>query len=404
MNKQTQLGLVIAGIGVVIIGGMMTIAFQKEKVNNVRGRSKYVANKFLTGKPKKYSDAFSQEFPISRDARRWPFSQDSIWNIPIGSNAQYVPGNIEIPNRFTTDEDIIILHPDAPLTDLYYTDISWGSSAREYRSRCERTGGLIRRFPIPFNYTFIASPNTTPNAGVAVLLEDGESIFQGQPFSRCDVGGYATMRYPGSRIQNIYGPGYYGAHGGSGLSAIGGTIRVGELMPGSVIRHVMKVNLYAARNLAYFQDGSPGYRWPALRSDSYASGVYGGSNAALEMGSLLALRPDFNVNSLRTEPARILAQAFRDYGAYVVDDTAWNAAALVIEVGPDGDVAEEFEDEYGYPIRTSDSNSPWYQDLASIFSQLHVIDNNSEGSIGGGGTPRQPLAPPFPSVSTDDPT
>ena len=37
-----------------------------------------------------------------------------------------------------------------------------------------------------------------------------------------------------------------GAHGGSGLSSIGGTIRLGELVPGGVIRHALKINPYNA--------------------------------------------------------------------------------------------------------------------------------------------------------------
>jgi hypothetical protein len=45
-------------------------------------------------------------------------------------------------------------------------------------------------------------------------------------------------------------------------------------------------------------------------------------------------------------------------------------------------------------IRDSDV-SPWARDLQRIRPLLHVVDNNSATSIGGGGTPRQPLAPPF---------
>ena len=33
--------------------------------------------------------------------------------------------------------------------------------------------------------------------------------------------------------QDLFGQGFYGAHGGSGLSSIGGTIRLGEMMPGA---------------------------------------------------------------------------------------------------------------------------------------------------------------------------
>jgi hypothetical protein len=37
------------------------------------------------------------------------------------------------------------------------------------------------------------------------------------------------------------------------------------------------------------------------------------------------------------------------------------------------------------------------RDMDRLFLALAVVDNNSATSVGGGGTPRQPLAPPFAS-------
>ena len=43
---------------------------------------------------------------------------------------------------------------------------------------------------------------------------------------------------------DLYGDGRLGAHGGSGLSCIGGSIRAGEFMPGTPhVRHVLKVDV-----------------------------------------------------------------------------------------------------------------------------------------------------------------
>lgn len=39
-------------------------------------------------------------------------------------------------------------------------------------------------------------------------------------------------------------------------------------------------------------------------------------------------------------------------------------------------------------------NSAWFNDFKKMMAAIKVVDNNP-GSIGGGGTPRQPLAPPF---------
>src|SRR5207245_1194228 len=70
----------------------------------------------------------------------------------------------------------------------------------------------------------------------------------------------------------------------SKLSSIGGTLRLGELVPGGVIRHVMKVNLYGLSNY-YYDATSHGYRWPARQADSGASTRYGGTTSALPAGS-----------------------------------------------------------------------------------------------------------------------
>lgn len=98
------------------------------------------------------------------------------------------------------------------------------------------------------------------------------------------------------------------------MSAIGGTIRLGELVPGGVISHAMKVNLFADKNL-YYDSKLLGFRWPALTNDSYASNNYRGKNPALRMGALLAIPPQIADNlNLLTEPGKILLQAFRKIG------------------------------------------------------------------------------------------
>src|SRR5207249_115860 len=60
-------------------------------------------------------------FVAGRVATLWPFSRDSIWNLPIGANAVYVPANIKKPTAsgMTSDVDVLILTPDAPVTDVW---------------------------------------------------------------------------------------------------------------------------------------------------------------------------------------------------------------------------------------------------------------------------------------------
>lgn len=337
--------------------------------------------------------------PVYRAPLQQPFHERSIWNMPIGSEAVYVPAQIQkaTGHGMTVDEDIIVLTPQAPLLDIYRNDAGWNRQ----RSRCTIDGGLLFKAPIPDG--FMVSPETwdglTPNSGLAVLMPDGRTIKQTQPFARCEPQ-HGASRYVFAD-EDLYGEGYYGAHGGSGLSCIGGTLRVGELVPGAgPIRHALKVNLYAARNL-YYDAETRGFRWPARKADGYAAKTYGTKGnppKACRMGALLALPPHLTdqVLGLETEPARRLAQALRDYGAYIVDDTAWDVYALVTEWGPAGRVKDEFKKAWGFEINPVSRNHAWSRDMDRIFTHLHVVDNNGPDRIGGGGKPRVPLAPPLP--------
>ena len=327
-----------------------------------------------------------------RDPRLWPFTSDSIWNMPIGSEAKYVPAGISPATErgMTVDEDILIMTPDAPLTPVYENHADWTKGA----DRCRVDGPKLADVPMPESFVTVPWRGLTPNHAAAVLMPDGRTLHQSQPFSRCGTGECAVSHYV-SRYVDLHGPGIEGAHGESMLSSIGGTIRIGELVPGGVIRHALKVNLFCKKNISRNDDDTPGYRWPCRVDYACADGRCGGTNRALEMGALLALKPDFDLASLGTEPARILARAFMDYGAYVVDDTAWDVYALETEWGPAGRVLDEFKAAWGFDFEVEELDAPWPKDMRSIFTNLCVIDNNEPGRIGGGGQPRQPLAPPL---------
>jgi hypothetical protein len=204
------------------------------------------------------------------------------------------------------------------------------------------------------------------------------------------------------------------------MSALGGSIRYNELLPGSVIRHALKMN-FNAKYSYYYSDKIPGHRWPAPQADGYASAdTFGGTLPAMVEGSLLALKPDFDIKNLQTEPARIIAQAAQDYGIYAVDDTYWDVFGLDVEWGTDGtenrSVLDQFQETYGYGLddgpklnctETTDA-CKFSQDMWTIISHLKVIDNNSPTTIGGGSNSdtlnrRAPMAPPLLPPSTPTP-
>lgn len=179
------------------------------------------------------------------------------------------------------------------------------------------------------------------------------------------------------------------------MSSVGGSIRLGELLGSNPIRHALKVNINCRR---YCSPANGGFRWPAVRGDAYSTqyGSIGQAIAGLGMGSLLAIpsSTDINALGLETAAAKKMAWTLQNYGAYVVDDAHnpagnWSVIAWDAEKGAD----DELFAATGYRL---DANiGPSYRDTVRIVTALAMVDNNGPSSVGGGGTPRQPLAPPI---------
>jgi hypothetical protein len=320
----------------------------------------------------------------TRDKWLQPFDSKSIWNMPIGSDAEYTPANIGKAGWVGVDQELFYrLKSDDPLQAVYAPG-SWTERSQP--------GGQYQGIDLPIPDNLIVEdckPNETPNNASAFLMPDGDTLVQLNALTRPTVG--SDIYGWRASDQDITGMGIYGGHGGSGLSSIGGSIRQGELINETPIQHALKVNIWSEKYLAYNDDRTPGYRWPADRADSYAADRYKGDNSELEMGALLAIDPDCTAESLGLKtPAGIkLFEALQDYGAYVVDDSAWDANYWVCEQG----VEQEFAKTYGYGM--SESSGLFYEDSNQLFQALNVVTNNNSDSIGGGGIPLQPLAPPL---------
>lgn len=349
------------------------------------------------------------DFPASRDPLQWPYASESIWNMPIGSNAEYVPQPIDPDHTrgIHVDAVVTIMRPEAKLMDVYGTKYAWQDGTNP-TTRCEKWSNTVHlRLPIPTSYVTVFSSSQANNPG-AVLLPDGRTLKHPYCFQVC-AGGYATggLRRPGGEIidelynapeSDIYGDGLVGTGGGSGLNGLGGTIRLGELSPGSPpIRHALKISFPCEYYLYYDENTGKGYRWPAEKDDSGAATRYNGSEPEAQIGCLRALPPDVDIDALglETEPGRKIAWTLLNYGAYQVEQVPWSRMMIVVEEGPDGYVAADFEKDYGYSMTTTDKNNPWFKDMMKLYPHLCIVANNAPGSIGGGGTPLSPLAPPF---------
>jgi hypothetical protein len=255
------------------------------------------------------------------------------------------------------------------------------------------------------------------NEGAALLQADARTINTSAPLARCVAGGIATS-YDAAAPIDLYGDGLGGV-GAAGLSGNpGGVLRVGELRPGQPgPTHALRINVDAAEALYRCTSVTACYTWPASRADSYAVGYYGSrgsnQNPAMRMGALLAIPQQVALGTLglETEPGRELAWTLQNYGAYITDDTHGAGVAFVTERGPDGWFADkdqstaagapplrntQFYGDYGYPFEQRvNSDTAWSRDVQRLITALAIVTNNSPTSVGGGGIPLQPLAPPI---------
>ena len=317
-----------------------------------------------------------------------PFASDSIWNHPIGDEAWYVPTNLK-PAYLSVDTDHFFVTTASDPNRNVFRVGGW-------RNRATGTVDSGIDVPLP-NALIIPDTNEveTPNNSAAFLLPDGNTLLQLNATTRDRLGGNLYgVKYPFGPHQNetLDGDGALGGHGGSGLSSIGGTLRIGELTGDDPIQHALKINLWAKNYFSYAQgaEGGRGYTWPAVKADDYAnSTTYGGNQSDLLLGSLLAIPTSITPDNLglETEPARKMFYALQNYGAYVVDDTAWDSHAIAVESG----VLQEFEYAYGYSFKGD--SGPFYEDMMALFDVLHVVKNNRPNRIGGGGDPLVPFAP-----------
>ena len=262
------------------------------------------------GAPKQHTVRQTQ----CRDRFVWPFSEHSIWNVPLGSNASFRPANIYnlsyevgcalrngsaaslrsvcsgwnstwtsgtclsagccyipispdphsipwcfrpggLPPQwgFHNDDDLIVSASANDPSIPWINQGNWNPG-----NHCEITGPQATVVPLPSNFTTECGGG---NNAMALLMPDNCTLVQMQPAFRFDSDSpLLALYHEGGPVPfpwniSITGDGATGAHGGSGLSSMGGTIRAGELRPGAPpLMHALKLELFA--HDYYFSNGS----------------------------------------------------------------------------------------------------------------------------------------------------
>lgn len=250
-----------------------------------------------------------------------PFSAQSIWNRLIPENASYydvydaIWGKARLaPNRVSI-ELVTLLYVDEsqPETRIVQSR-GWNYPARSlpsglvfYTRRLAPDAGVEMRFPRIGNasYVIIDSARSTADEGSAGWRDPGGDLL-------------GFFDEPRLHNINLRGAGESGTLG-SGLPALGGLIRRGELNSG--INHALSISMGSRRF-----SRSVHFTAPAWRADGFAGSRiqgYFGNNPHYTLGSLLAIPPSVDINQINwnTPQGRVLAQANQRYGWYIVDSS-----------------------------------------------------------------------------------
>ena len=305
----------------------------------------------------------------TRDPAYWPFDAKSPWNMPIGSGAKYE--TVSSPNWTKEALKYGILINSSKWTIPVFIAKASDPIRKIYRTDGRENGYVAFEMHVPE----AATPDPAGDAHLHII-DETHSFVNEMYKARRRADGNLEAPFP-NKI-DLHGSGISDKYMGScayGGSCTAGLIRKGELHNG--IRHALRMSINSAVLNKNAPDGKP-YVWPANMADDGDGNSYTGTGN-LYMGSLLAIPPDVNIEDIATPgtPLYELARAFQDYGAYVVDRGHLN---LYVEPQAKEEAAE----------------LKWNRKLPKY---LKVVTNNSPNSIGGGGTPRRPLAPPFKGLS-----
>ncbi len=296
-----------------------------------------------------------------RDPWLWPFGPKSEWNTPLGSGATFAGPDAPITRDLHAGGAIIHAgewsHPlylareSDPVVDIYDKE-----NNRHFRAH------------VPPN----ARPDPKSDAHMYVVAPDKHSVIEMYATKPTSGGGWTTAR---AFQVNLYGSGTHLTDGkypgvrAMDASGFGGLIRAWELRQGR-IPHAITFLLPPDRL-------THGPVWPSAREDYWGFRDYKGH---VPIGALAAIPPDVDIASLGlSRGGQTLAHALQDYGAYCDDSSGYAGITLSAEGAAEG--------------------SSELADMRRDFPRLHVlmlpVTNNTPATPGGGGTPRQPPAPPL---------
>jgi hypothetical protein len=302
-----------------------------------------------------------------RDPWMQPFTRTSIWNMPIGSGAEYSQPS----DPMTTD----LRSGVAVLNSGMWSEAAYlASSSDPVVTVTTQEGAQGQLNEGPWHIHASASMHPDPSSDAHLAIVDPSHGYSTELYGATINSDGSISAVRGYQV-DLYGDGakLYGSSTVHDLMLLGmgGLIRVDELK-NLHIPHATTVVLSPSRLKV-------GPVWPAVADDWCAYQTPSCYSGNVPIGALVAIVPTVDVTTLGLTPAGLaFAHCLQDYGAYINDSGRSDVAFLAEDAAA------------GMPEITDIRN-----DLARISPYLAVVTNNSAQSMGGGGTPRQPLAPPL---------
>ena len=321
--------------------------------------------------------------PGTRDATLHPFRSDSVWNLPIGTEATFADTTDPATRDFiATNINGMNINTWANW-DTYSHPITFASSSDPWATVTDyNDSSRSGSYYIPS----AAAIATGTDRHMHIINPARTFIDEAWDVTRQSSTAYRVGRH--HKI-DLYGNGIGPQNGvrAYGGSAIGGLIRGWETNPShpkytGKIQHALavavdRVQLYYSGGWSgYDANGygtAKGYVWPATEQDWGSETNYKGN---VPMGAYFAIPPSVDINALGLSPqGKMVAQALQDYGAYVTDATGATVAF------------------YLEPTAPSSFVTALRNDLPLIRSKMRRVTNNSSSTPNGPGTRRVPLLP-----------
>lgn len=305
-----------------------------------------------------------------------PFAPSSIWNTPIGSNAQFqsASGAQTASIQHQAGVNTWIGQDAIPIYQAKSTDpmATWNYDSRgtnadwTFGNTSSMNGSFQMRTPTDVQFK-------TGDGWAIIVSEDGQHYIETWLGAKTGTNSYhanyvVENTLTGDGIANV--PGAHEGIRAAGMSLMGGVVQKADLDAGHIDHAV-------AMAISTTQAGSAKtpYVWPATSADGF-SGSYSGS---IPLGSLFAIPKDVDLNAIgiKTAEGMALAKAYQNYGGYVTDTAGPNTLQLAyLEKGVSQSQADNL-----------------FKDMGAIRSHLEMVTNNTASTPAGGGDHSAPSTP-----------